>query len=167
MKEVKKVKEVRDGGRNGRDAGRNGRDAFLLPSSPGSYHTAPAADYTAAAAAYCLPPVAGSPGAADPMHIILRVRREIVVHHMRDAIHVDASRCDIRRDENVEASLAKAVHGALALPLGHVALQRDGGMAEYCLADEMDLVGLPDELSYVDGASVACGFGTCTRVGEK
>jgi threonine dehydrogenase-like Zn-dependent dehydrogenase len=38
--------------------------------------------------------------------------------------------------------------------------QRDGGMAPYILADEKDLVELPDELSYVDGAQVACGFGT-------
>lgn len=39
--------------------------------------------------------------------------------------------------------------------------QRDGGNAEYCLADESDCVALPDSLSYVDGACVACGFGTC------
>lgn len=39
--------------------------------------------------------------------------------------------------------------------------QRDGGMADYCLADEMDLVMLPDAMSYIDGACVACGFGTC------
>ena len=38
--------------------------------------------------------------------------------------------------------------------------QRDGGHAEYLLADERTLVALPDELSYVDGALVACGFGT-------
>lgn len=38
--------------------------------------------------------------------------------------------------------------------------QRDGGMAEYLLAEEKDLVALPDSLSYVDGAQVACGFGT-------
>jgi len=38
--------------------------------------------------------------------------------------------------------------------------QRDGGHAEYILADERDLVGLPDELTFVDGACVACGFGT-------
>lgn len=38
--------------------------------------------------------------------------------------------------------------------------QRDGGMAPYLLAEEKDLVLLPDELSYVDGAQVACGFGT-------
>lgn len=39
--------------------------------------------------------------------------------------------------------------------------QRDGGNAEYCLAEETDCVALPDSLSYVDGACVACGFGTC------
>lgn len=39
--------------------------------------------------------------------------------------------------------------------------QRDGGMADYCLAEEADCVLLPDNLSYVDGACVACGFGTC------
>lgn len=38
--------------------------------------------------------------------------------------------------------------------------QRDGGMAEYMLCDEQDLVLLPDELTYADGAQVACGFGT-------
>jgi threonine dehydrogenase-like Zn-dependent dehydrogenase len=38
--------------------------------------------------------------------------------------------------------------------------QRDGGMAGYLLAEEKDLIHLPDELSYSDGAQVACGFGT-------
>ncbi len=38
--------------------------------------------------------------------------------------------------------------------------QRDGGMAPYILAEEKDLVALPDSLTYLDGAQVACGFGT-------
>ena len=38
--------------------------------------------------------------------------------------------------------------------------QRNGGMAPYILAEEKDLVLLPDELTYKDGAQVACGFGT-------
>lgn len=38
--------------------------------------------------------------------------------------------------------------------------QRDGGMAPYILADEKDLIPLPDSLSYADGAQIACGFGT-------
>ena len=41
--------------------------------------------------------------------------------------------------------------------------QRDGGMAEYLLAEEKDLIHLPDELTYADGAQVACGFGTVTK----
>ena len=38
--------------------------------------------------------------------------------------------------------------------------QRDGGHADLLLADERSCVVLPDELDYVDGACVACGFGT-------
>jgi threonine dehydrogenase-like Zn-dependent dehydrogenase len=38
--------------------------------------------------------------------------------------------------------------------------QRDGGMADYLVAEEKDLIFLPEELSYADGAQVACGFGT-------
>jgi len=45
--------------------------------------------------------------------------------------------------------------------------QRDGGMAPYILAEEKDLVLLPDELTYTDGAQVACGFGTVYEGIEK
>jgi threonine dehydrogenase-like Zn-dependent dehydrogenase len=45
--------------------------------------------------------------------------------------------------------------------------QRNGGMAPYMLCDEKDLVLLPDELSYCDGAQVACGFGTVYEALEK
>ena len=45
--------------------------------------------------------------------------------------------------------------------------QRDGGMADYMLAEEKDVIHLPDELSYVDGAQVACGFGTVYEGLEK
>ena len=38
--------------------------------------------------------------------------------------------------------------------------QRDGGHAEFLLAEERTLVPLPDQLSYLDGAMVACGLGT-------
>lgn len=38
--------------------------------------------------------------------------------------------------------------------------QRDGGHAPYLLADSTNLVKLPGALSYVDGAIIACGFGT-------
>lgn len=38
--------------------------------------------------------------------------------------------------------------------------QRDGGHAEFLLAEESTCIALPDSLSYLDGACVACGFGT-------
>jgi threonine dehydrogenase-like Zn-dependent dehydrogenase len=47
--------------------------------------------------------------------------------------------------------------------------QRDGGHADYMLAEENTCLALPEALSYVDGALIACGFGTVyealTRVG--
>ncbi|MCU1344066.1 MAG: putative zinc-containing alcohol dehydrogenase [Acidimicrobiia bacterium] len=38
--------------------------------------------------------------------------------------------------------------------------QRNGGHADFILADESTCVSLPEPLSYLDGACVACGFGT-------
>lgn len=47
--------------------------------------------------------------------------------------------------------------------------QRDGGHAPYLLAEERTLVRLPEPLTFLDGAVVACGLGTayaaCRRVG--
>jgi threonine dehydrogenase-like Zn-dependent dehydrogenase len=45
--------------------------------------------------------------------------------------------------------------------------QRDGGHADYLLAEERDLVPLPDNLTYQDGALCACGFGTCYEALER
>jgi threonine dehydrogenase-like Zn-dependent dehydrogenase len=47
--------------------------------------------------------------------------------------------------------------------------QRDGGHADYLLAEESTCIPLPEPLTFVDGACVACGFGTAyealTRLG--
>lgn len=40
-------------------------------------------------------------------------------------------------------------------------------MAPYILAEEKDLIPLPDSLTYGDGAQVACGFGTTYEALEK
>jgi len=40
-------------------------------------------------------------------------------------------------------------------------------MAPYILCDEKDLIALPDQLTYKDGAQVACGFGTVYEAIEK
>jgi 2-desacetyl-2-hydroxyethyl bacteriochlorophyllide A dehydrogenase len=38
--------------------------------------------------------------------------------------------------------------------------QRDGGHAQYLVAEERDVIRLPDSLSYEDGAFISCGIGT-------
>jgi threonine dehydrogenase-like Zn-dependent dehydrogenase len=38
--------------------------------------------------------------------------------------------------------------------------QRDGGHADYLLAEETTCLTMPEAMSYVDGALVSCGFGT-------
>ncbi|MET4780748.1 alcohol dehydrogenase catalytic domain-containing protein [Glaciihabitans sp. UYNi722] len=38
--------------------------------------------------------------------------------------------------------------------------QRDGGHADFLLAESRDLLHLPASLTFLDGACVACGFGT-------
>src|SRR4051794_13385371 len=38
--------------------------------------------------------------------------------------------------------------------------QRDGGHADLLVADEATCLALPDQLSFLDGTCVACGFGT-------
>lgn len=47
-------------------------------------------------------------------------------------------------------SPARAAHG----------WQRDGGHADFMLAEERSCLPIPDGLSYLDGALVSCGFGT-------
>ncbi|MEP6697140.1 MAG: zinc-binding dehydrogenase [Pseudonocardiales bacterium] len=45
--------------------------------------------------------------------------------------------------------------------------QRDGGHADYVLAEENTCIALPDELTFVDGACIACGFGTAYEALSK
>jgi len=45
-----------------------------------------------------------SSGASNAMDIILRVHREIVIHHVRDPIHIDAARGDVGGDEDTDGA---------------------------------------------------------------
>lgn len=45
--------------------------------------------------------------------------------------------------------------------------QRNGGHAEFLLAEERTLVALPNELTYLDGSMVACGLGTASAACER
>lgn len=45
--------------------------------------------------------------------------------------------------------------------------QRDGGHADFLLTEQRTLVKLPDEVSFVDGALAACGYGTAYQATLK
>lgn len=62
--------------------------------------------------------------------------------------------CGVCRDCREGAIISCDSHGA------SYGYQRHGGMGEYLLADEASCIPLPDQLSYEDGAIIACGGGT-------
>ncbi len=77
----------------------------------------------------------------------LQVRDRVVVYHI-----AGCGVCDECRSGYMIGctSPLRAAHG----------WQRDGGHAEYLLADEATCILLPEPLTFVDGALVSCGFGT-------
>src|SRR5580704_13074852 len=64
----------------------------------------------------------GARGAADTMHIGLRHVRQIEIHHMTNAIDIDAARGDIRRHEGFDLAVAESGEHALTLTLRLVAV---------------------------------------------
>src|SRR5215831_7734575 len=64
--------------------------------------------------------------APDPMNIVLRVLRQIVVDDVRDTPHVDAATDDVGGDEVNDFAVAEALHDAVAQSLIEVAVH-DGG----------------------------------------
>lgn len=77
----------------------------------------------------------------------IRVGDRVVVYHISGCGQCE----DCRRGYQISCTATdRAAYG----------WQRDGGHAELLLAEERDLLVLPDSLSYVDGACVACGGGT-------
>ncbi len=77
----------------------------------------------------------------------LRAGDRVVVYHISGC-----GQCDqCRRGYQISCrSPARAAYG----------WQRDGGHADLLLAEERDLLLLPDSLTFLDGACVACGFAT-------
>lgn len=77
----------------------------------------------------------------------IRIGDRVVVYHISGCGQCD----DCRRGYQISCTSPKrAAYG----------WQRNGGHADLLLAEERDLLVLPDELTFVDGACVACGFGT-------
>lgn len=77
----------------------------------------------------------------------VRVGDRVVVYHISGCGQCD----ECRRGYQISCtSPRRAAYG----------WQRDGGHADLLLAEERDLVPLPDSLTFLDGACVACGFAT-------
>ncbi len=73
------------------------------------------------------------------MDIILRVHREIIVHHMRDPIHIDAARGDVRSDQHPHRAGFEILQRAQPLILGTIGM--DGaGFDSAALQPARDLV---------------------------
>ena len=96
--------------------------------------------------------VAGHEPCGDVVALGTGVRRltegdRVVVHHIAGCGVCD----ECRRGYPVGChSPLRAAHG----------WQRDGGHADFMVADEVSCLPLPEPLTHVDGALVSCGFGT-------
>ncbi len=66
---------------------------------------------------------AGAAGTADAMHVVLGNVGQIVVHHMRQFVDVDAACGDVGGDQHVDLQLLEIFERALALALALVAMQ--------------------------------------------
>ena len=56
-------------------------------------------------------------GPADPVHIRLRVLRDIVVHHMGDMVDIQAAGGNVGRHANAGAAVTHGLQGMCALVL--------------------------------------------------
>jgi len=54
-------------------------------------------------------------GPSNPMNIVLRAIRQIIIHHVADICHINPACCDIRRNENSDLPPFKSVESTEAL----------------------------------------------------
>jgi hypothetical protein len=90
---------------------------------------------------------------SNTMDIVLWTIRQIVIHHVTDICHVNATGCDIRRDKNPDLSSFKSVESAEALRQTSVSVDnRDTVTGLFKrLTKSIDPVLCPSE--YEDGPS--------------
>lgn len=73
--------------------------------------------------------VAGATGAATAVHVVLVVVGHLVVDHQVQLPHVQATRHDRRRDEDVADALFKVGQGVITVVLVHAAVKRAAQVA--------------------------------------
>src|SRR5262245_57000657 len=66
----------------------------------------------------------GPAGAADAMHVIVRMVRHVEIEDVADVRNVETARRNIRRDQQAHVAFAEGVERRHALGLAHVAMQR-------------------------------------------
>ena len=66
-------------------------------------------------------------GAADPVHVGLRVVRDVVVQHVRNTFHVEASSGDVGGHQNVDTAVFERSDSPFTLGLGDIAVDCGGG----------------------------------------
>jgi hypothetical protein len=59
----------------------------------------------------------GAAGAADAVDVVLGMHREVIIHHVRNAIDIDPPGCDIGRDQHAHGPAFEIFQGAQALVL--------------------------------------------------
>ena len=89
----------------------------------------------------------GAPGPADPVDVVPRHHRELVVDDVRERVDVESAGRDIRRDEDVHPAGLEVVEGANALRLAPVAVDRGRGdpVADQLLGEAARAVLRPRE----------------------
>ncbi len=90
---------------------------------------------------------AGEVAAVGPGALRLAVGDRVCVYHISGCGQCDSC---VRGYQISCSSPHRAAYG----------WQRDGGHADLILAEERDCIVLPDFVTFLDGACVACGFGT-------
>ena len=101
-----------------------GATACSIPSSSAS-----PAIWLRSAAEWKVMPMPAAPGAAgapDAVDVGVAILGRVEVDHVRDAVHVDAARGDVGRDQRADLRRLEAGERALALALRAVAVHRDG-----------------------------------------
>ncbi len=59
----------------------------------------------------------GAARPADAMDVVLGVHREVIIHHVRDAVHIDPAGRDVGRDQHAHGAGLEIFQGAQPLVL--------------------------------------------------
>lgn len=68
----------------------------------------------------------GSTGTSDAVRVCIRCIGHIEIDHVGHLFHIETASGNIGRHQNIELLSTESIHGAISLPLGHVALQGYG-----------------------------------------